>query len=750
VSAENGIEYVLTDQDLIVSKTDLKGIITFVNDDLTRISGYSTEELIGSSHNIFRHSDMPKEAFSDMWETIKAGHSWSGLVKNKTKSGGFYWVRAHITAIYDNEKIIGYMSVRRKPKVENVAFISQIYKDINSSNFKGKIQRGLLVKNGIFQKLLRLFGNATLKDKFLIFSLCATLGLAVILYLGLLFISGGTITKCYPLIGFIFVFALTGAGILFWGIKHYVLEPLRYAADSLNKISQGDYFLYMDYYADNEIGTLMEAIRNMSVRLGFAISDARKKENEYLRLKIGLDNAATALIVTNQEKEIVYLNETSQSMLDNIQAHLKLTQNKQAKIGEKFHLLNFFPDVQQIIFNTSKEIKTVQTLIGTRHIHIKVSPIINAFGVYLGAVSEWTDNTDEMKLSNEISHAVFCASNGQFENRISLSSNNVFFNKLSTELNDLLAICEQAFSQFKKIFSNMVQGNLTEKIVDAYQGDFEHLKQDANLAVVQLNDIIFALTQAIEVVTKNGKNISNEINELSLRTENQIIELHNIASSSHSLMSAVLQNDEYAKNTNLKTMDVFKVANQGVNAIENVIDMMSNVQQSSSKISEITTIIDEIAFQTNILAINASIEAARAGEQGKGFAVVATEIQGLAKRVSIAASEITSLVNKSEVEAIKGSQLAQNAGTVIKEISISIEEVISMIKEISTACTHQSYAIEMVDKAICEIENSVKRNINLVVATTESSTHLENEMKALSQTANYFKVKENVVDFELF
>lgn len=751
MAAENNTEYVLTQHDLIVSKTDLKGIITFVNDDLTRISGYSKDELIGKPHNIFRHNDMPKEAFADMWQTIKTGHSWSGLVKNRTKSGGFYWVRAHITAIYEDNKIVGYMSVRRKPNPENVAFITDVYKAIISGKFKGEIKRGLLVQGNLFQKSLSTFRNTTLKSKFITFSVFSALSLVAILDVGLSFISGA-VTPFYPLIGGVFVLALAGSYILLWSIKSYVLEPLRYATDSLTKISQGDYFTYMDYYADNEIGELMEAIRNMSIRLGFDLSDSRKKD-EYLRLKIGLDNAASCMVIINQEREIIYLNYAAKNLFSSMSKIIcKQYPSFDAAnlIGKRIDLFHKNPQTQIDFLKDLKETTFTTVVMGDKHLHLKVSSIVNEQGIHLGFITEWSDITEELQLGSTISNIVRGAINGQFDQRISVPNDHVFLKQLGSEINELLAVCEKGFGDFKKVFANMVKGDLTKQIVDIYQGDFEHLKQDANLTVVQLNGIIFTLKAAIEIINDNIKKMANGATELSSRTENQIIELHLIAAQTHALMAAVQQNDEYAKKANVTTTDAFDIANKGVEAIENVIYMMNGIQQSSSKISEIVTVIDDIAFQTNILAVNAAIEAARAGEQGRGFAVVATEVRDLAQRVATAAGQITTLINASEIQIVTGNRFVSNTGEIIKDISNSIATVIAMVKEISVACSNQSEAIEKVDSAMIEIENSIKKNAELVVVTTESSTSLENEIKALANTADYFIVKENVIDFNLF
>ncbi|MDP1706117.1 MAG: PAS domain-containing protein, partial [Sulfurimicrobium sp.] len=121
------VEYVLKETDSIVSKTDLKGVITYINEDFLRISGFSESELIGTSHNIVRHPDMPVEAFADLWASLKAKRPWTGMVKNRCKNGDYYWVMANATPIYEGGQCVGYMSVRSKPTQEQISAASSAY-----------------------------------------------------------------------------------------------------------------------------------------------------------------------------------------------------------------------------------------------------------------------------------------------------------------------------------------------------------------------------------------------------------------------------------------------------------------------------------------------------------------------------------------------------------------------------------------------------------------------------------------------
>ncbi len=172
------VEHLLTDSDSIVSNTNLKGVITYVNDAFIRISGYSREELIGVSHNIVRHPDMPPEAFADLWRSMKAGRPWTGIVKNRCKNGDYYWVLANATPIHENDKLVGYMSVRSKPEREQIKAADaayQLFRTGKAGNLK--IQDGKVVKSTLFGSF-RLLKDFNIKSR-----LIAIIGLLSVLLL---------------------------------------------------------------------------------------------------------------------------------------------------------------------------------------------------------------------------------------------------------------------------------------------------------------------------------------------------------------------------------------------------------------------------------------------------------------------------------------------------------------------------------------------------------------------------------------
>ncbi len=171
-------EYVLTDTDLIVSKTDLKGVITYVNDDFIRIGGFSRAELIGKPHNILRHPDMPKAAFEDLWKTLKLGKSWTGIVKNKTKDGGSYWVRANIMPLFEQGKVVAYLSVRNKPSATEIATASKLYQEMQAGRSRARLDAGEVIEPNFSKAIVRIFSNISIKTKLITLVALSLLSLA--------------------------------------------------------------------------------------------------------------------------------------------------------------------------------------------------------------------------------------------------------------------------------------------------------------------------------------------------------------------------------------------------------------------------------------------------------------------------------------------------------------------------------------------------------------------------------------------
>ena len=246
-------------------------------------------------------------------------------------------------------------------------------------------------------------------------------------------------------------------------------------------------------------------------------------------------------------------------------------------------------------------------------------------------------------------------------------------------------------------------------------------------------------TAADSIATGSSQIASGNV-DLSSRTEQQAASLQETASSMEELTSTVKQNAENAQQASSLSANASEVALKGNEVVSQVVGTMGEISTSSTKIAEITGIIEGIAFQTNILALNAAVEAARAGEQGRGFAVVASEVRSLAQRSSSAAKEIKDLINASVQKIHDGSLLANQAGKTMSEVTQAVARVTDIMGEIAAASTEQSRGIEQVNQSITQMDEVTQQNAALVEEAAAASKSLEDQGRQLNQAISFFRL----------
>jgi len=228
--------------------------------------------------------------------------------------------------------------------------------------------------------------------------------------------------------------------------------------------------------------------------------------------------------------------------------------------------------------------------------------------------------------------------------------------------------------------------------------------------------------------------------DLSSRTEQQAASLQETAASMEQLTSTVKQNSDSAQQASALAAAASDVAQKGHEVVNEVAATMNDISESSTKIADITGLIEGIAFQTNILALNAAVEAARAGEQGRGFAVVASEVRSLAQRSSSAAKEIKDLIATSVQKILDGSALAGDAGKTMSEVTQAVARVTDIMQEIATASGQQSHGIEQVNQAIAQMDEVTQQNSALVEEAAAASQALEHQGRQLNESIAFFRL----------
>lgn len=271
-------------------------------------------------------------------------------------------------------------------------------------------------------------------------------------------------------------------------------------------------------------------------------------------------------------------------------------------------------------------------------------------------------------------------------------------------------------------------------------GDLTSLMASLSTMQSNLAKVVATVRQGSEGVATASAQIAQGNNDLSARTEQQASALEETAASMEQLSSIVKQNADSARQANQLAMSASSVAVQGGVVVNQVVETMKGINDASMKIADIISVIDGIAFQTNILALNAAVEAARAGEQGRGFAVVASEVRSLASRSAEAAKEIKTLIGASVDRVAQGTALVDNAGTTMNEVVISIKRVTDLMGEISAASNEQSLGVSQIGEAVTQMDQVTQQNAALVEEMAAAATSLKMQAQDLVEVVAVFNL----------
>nr|WP_308936688.1 methyl-accepting chemotaxis protein [Duganella radicis] len=289
------------------------------------------------------------------------------------------------------------------------------------------------------------------------------------------------------------------------------------------------------------------------------------------------------------------------------------------------------------------------------------------------------------------------------------------------------------------IAGRIASGDLTV-VVDTRGNDQQSMLHAMKMMRDALARIVAEVRTGTETIASASTQIASGNQDLSSRTEQQASSLEETASSMEELTSAVRANNDNARQANQLAQSASAVAQQGGAVVSQVVDTMGAINESSRKIVDIISVIDGIAFQTNILALNAAVEAARAGEQGRGFAVVASEVRTLAQRSASAAKEIKELIGTSVEKVEIGSKLVEQAGHTMDQVVASVQRVTDIMAEISTAGDEQSAGIEQINQAVSEMDTVTQQNAALVEEAAAAAEAMQNQAANLERVVSVFRV----------
>ncbi|WP_104202005.1 methyl-accepting chemotaxis protein [Billgrantia saliphila] len=659
----------LDDQQLLITRTDLEGNITYANAAFIEVSGFGHEELIGAPHSIIRHPDMPQEAFADLWQTVKRGDTWQGVVKNRCKNGDHYWVDATVTPILEDDKCLGYTSVRSKVESSVVEATERAYARIREGRGSLVVRRGKLIRRGPMGWVSRLNVH-TFRAKLTMLTLSALL---------LLFASGG-----------VGLYGLNESGERLTELNRDGLQDVIRLQQIGQLVSQGPQSL-----ASGERMELLGARHEHADSLRGVVERLTGLWGEYLEREIN----QTSIAIEFDEALQTFLREGLLAMADALGG------------AEAF-------DAMMALNNgTQPLLEQAEALTG------QVNQLIEQQRLAALGMAEDAAQGQQQILIGQLSF---------------MAVGIVLLLIISAWI---LRAITRPVRRAADFTLQIASGNLAVRSPEQTRDEIGALLKSLDTMRKSLYNTTRNIQQGIEVVTPASRSIARGNEDLSSRTEQQAASLQETASSMEEMTTTVQQNTDNARQASSLALDNAGRVRDTGELMHGVVKTMERITASSEKMKDIINVIDSIAFQTNILALNASVEAARAGEQGRGFAVVAGEVRNLAGRSADAAKEIRQLIDGSAREIGDGASQVQRAESAMAEVVAASTRVNDIMGEITSASEEQSSGIGQINQAIAEMDQVTQQNAERVQQSARAASDLQHQAELLARAIRVFRLR---------
>ena len=347
-----------------------------------------------------------------------------------------------------------------------------------------------------------------------------------------------------------------------------------------------------------------------------------------------------------------------------------------------------------------------------------------------------------MAINAQIDELARAARAGDFSMRGDAAAFQYQFKAMVEHLNGMMASSQASIADVSDVLRAISHGDLTARMDGEYDGVFARMRDDANTTTAQLTGIVRGIQVAADSINNAAQELAAGNNDLSRRTEQQAANLEEAAASMEELTSTVRQNAELARQADSEAHAAGAAVRETEQAMAQMASVMGEIDQSSARISEISTVIDGIAFQTNILALNAAVEAARAGEQGRGFAVVASEVRTLAQRAGVAAKEIKELIEDAAAKVKSGLAVTVESEAAIARVAQASSRTTQLMSDIAAASKEQAAGIEQVNQVVVQMDQVTQQNAALVEEATAASRALEEQAHALTTSVSVFQLEQ--------
>ncbi|WP_144049472.1 methyl-accepting chemotaxis protein [Vreelandella massiliensis] len=662
-------EYILHDNDVLISQTQSDSTITQANDAFVEASGFSRDELIGSYHNIVRHPDVPKAVFKDMWDNLQRGRPWSGIVMNRRKHGGYYVVKANVTPLTDHGEIKGFCSIRHKPDDKEKARALSAYADMkeNGQRSAWTIRQGKVQKRYSLSRLIP-FNPRSLVTKT---AFANTLAIA-------------------------FLLGIAGVGASMVNSGGEALESSQSHLDSINTLG---------------------AIRAETVK-------ARRNINTTL-------SQPDTINPTTFQNRAASIKSEAMAHWEQFAEHADA--NGITIVDETRELERYFEDG---VDRTVAMMAEGNIEGATTHHNEFLATTTPAWGETLTALSDRVnavvDDDIAQAVSQQVTSRNIMLSMGLSGSAVILAMGLYLYSRLSKPTEAL-----------RRATLEMAAGKLKGSRFGRFDNDEVGQTMDAmELARLSLGGLVREVKTSIQQVDGTADEFAGGSQDLSSKVQQQASAIQQTAASIEQItavMESSAQNTDQASKAsigNTESVDNAEAQMQKLN------DAIAHITDNTEQMEVLVDRIDGIAFQTNILALNASVEAARAGEHGRGFAVVAEEVRKLAQNSADAAQEVRNRIEKTRESVVSGASITSIVDDAVSNIRESSHRVNDLMGEINSAFSEQEKGVSEINNAIQEIDVATQSSTHLMDRFEQDAVELRREAWTLKSSTELFDAGE--------